>query len=149
MVVALCMAAQAAAVGERYAKTPVHHVHAPAAPDRSSGVQQSLNLMHACRPDAVKLCRGHTEVVKCLDQQRHLLQGSECKLWIRERRDCMADVVKLGCKLPLRVCLLTEQRSLSEQCAQSDFYRSVVRAEALLARREKAINPGGSRVPGS
>ena len=104
-------------------------------------------LYQACRKELTRLCKGERYMMKCLLGNQTSVEEEVCKSWLAARAKCEKDVE--SCKDALRLCISkADVSSLSSECSESDFYKSIKRAASLrkkgLHGKEKVVSKEGA-----
>lgn len=101
-----------------------------------------LSLTHACKDDIARMClkdgRLQQSATNCLSVNVKRIESTACLAWIEARNVCFSDVERFvpeclleekgAPKRSKRACLRTiPQATLSKDCANSEFYASVMR----------------------
>ena len=104
------------------------------------------SLFQACRDDIKRLCRQRRGVLNCIEKNATNVESEVCASWLKARAACKTDVEKSSCSTtPFRACLMKlETESLSADCHESDFYKSVRRTRNLINKRRAAASAAGS-----
>ena len=118
-------------------------------PGDASGTAQAAvakkkprTLYQACRKELTRMCKGERYMMKCLLGNQTNVQDALCTSWLGARKSCEKDVE--SCKDALRVCVAkAEASTLSAECSESDFYKSIKRAAAL---RKRGLHGKGERL---
>uniref|UniRef100_A0A7S1MIV5 IMS import disulfide relay-system CHCH-CHCH-like Cx9C domain-containing protein n=1 Tax=Neobodo designis TaxID=312471 RepID=A0A7S1MIV5_NEODS len=122
-----------------------------AAPESPKPQARKLrSLFQACRDDIKRLCKQRRGVLNCIEKNATNVENEVCAAWLKARAACKADVEKSSCATtPFRACLMKlDTDSLTTDCSESDFYKSVRRTRNLINKRRAAAGAGTTGTGG-